>query len=58
MTFPFHVEGWHGSRNQWQCSAKYEGTTRAHPDIWKWRWKIFFRASRLYTLPSAVAGPL
>jgi len=27
------------SRNQWQCSARHEGTTRAHPDNWKMKVK-------------------
>ena len=52
------------SRSQWQCSAKHDGTTRAHPDKRKVKVKRFFRAlhgetftTHLYTLPSAVAVP-
>jgi len=54
------------SRSQWQCSAKHDGTTRAHPDNRKMKVKTFFlrfawRATittHLYTLPLAVAIPL
>jgi len=53
------------SRLQWQCSAKHDGTMRAHPDNRKMKVKKFAHTSRreisathLYTLPLAVAIPL
>ena len=34
------------SRSQWQCSAKHDGTTRAHPDNRKMKEKNFPRFAR------------
>ena len=47
------------SRNQYQCSAKHEGTTRAHPDNWKMKVNFFFprfaRTDRRYA-PLCTSG--
>ena len=48
------------SRNEWQCSAKHEGTMRAHPDNWKMKVKKIFphlaRRDRCYTPLCIVFG--